>query len=110
GALALNQGDGPRQHGAIAIANAASKSGDVGGGGHGNVPTAGIAEMCGDRKAIGPSRNNMSHRYSRPCDWPGAASSAHHLDMQLESILRCPSCGHRERERMPTDACRFFYE
>jgi hypothetical protein len=30
--------------------------------------------------------------------------------MQIESILQCPDCGHREREQMPTDACRFFYE
>jgi hypothetical protein len=29
--------------------------------------------------------------------------------MQLESILHGPICGHRERERMPTDACQFFY-
>ena len=31
-------------------------------------------------------------------------------DMQIESTLRCPVCGHRARERMPTDACQFFYE
>lgn len=28
----------------------------------------------------------------------------------LESILSCPQCGHRRKERMPTDACQFFYE
>ncbi|MEJ2132152.1 MAG: GDCCVxC domain-containing (seleno)protein [Gammaproteobacteria bacterium] len=26
------------------------------------------------------------------------------------STLRCPACGHSERERMPTAACQFFYE
>ncbi len=29
--------------------------------------------------------------------------------MQIESTLTCPRCGHRSTERMPTDACRFFY-
>ena len=28
----------------------------------------------------------------------------------LESILTCPRCGHARPERMPTDACQFFYE
>lgn len=28
----------------------------------------------------------------------------------LESELTCPGCGHRSRERMPTDQCRFFHE
>jgi len=31
-------------------------------------------------------------------------------DAVLESTLSCPACGHRARERMPTDACLFFYE
>ena len=29
---------------------------------------------------------------------------------ELESVLTCPRCGHRKRERMPTDACLFFHE
>lgn len=28
----------------------------------------------------------------------------------LESILTCPKCGHQKEERMPTDACQYFYE
>jgi hypothetical protein len=28
----------------------------------------------------------------------------------LTSILTCPRCGARHTERMPTDACQFFYE
>jgi len=28
----------------------------------------------------------------------------------LTSILKCPNCGHASKERMPTDACQFFYE
>ena len=30
--------------------------------------------------------------------------------MILESVLNCPECGSRKAERMPTDACQFFYE
>ncbi|MBT8100568.1 MAG: hypothetical protein KJO82_12495 [Gammaproteobacteria bacterium] len=26
------------------------------------------------------------------------------------SVITCPQCGHAERERMPTDACQFFYD
>jgi len=26
------------------------------------------------------------------------------------STLTCPHCGHAETERMPTDACLWFYE
>ncbi|MCZ4339314.1 GDCCVxC domain-containing (seleno)protein [Shewanella colwelliana] len=28
----------------------------------------------------------------------------------LVSQIRCPLCGHRQKEIMPTDACQFFYE
>jgi len=28
----------------------------------------------------------------------------------MESVITCPKCGHRKRERMPTDTCQFFYE
>jgi hypothetical protein len=27
-----------------------------------------------------------------------------------ESAITCPECGHRAVERMPTDACQFFYD
>ncbi len=30
--------------------------------------------------------------------------------MILESTLTCPECGHKAMEKMPTDACQFFYE
>ncbi|MFQ5765488.1 MAG: GDCCVxC domain-containing (seleno)protein [Rhodospirillales bacterium] len=29
---------------------------------------------------------------------------------QLLSEITCPRCGHRKTERMPTDACIYFYE
>ncbi|HEX9194029.1 MAG TPA: GDCCVxC domain-containing (seleno)protein [Burkholderiales bacterium] len=28
----------------------------------------------------------------------------------MESVITCSKCGHRKRERMPTDTCWFFYE
>lgn len=28
----------------------------------------------------------------------------------LDSTLTCPVCGHIKSERMPTDACQWFYE
>lgn len=28
----------------------------------------------------------------------------------LDSTLNCPHCGARHRERMPTDACQYFYQ
>jgi len=30
--------------------------------------------------------------------------------MTRESVITCPSCGHRKAERMPEDACQWFYE
>ncbi|HWA37775.1 MAG TPA: GDCCVxC domain-containing (seleno)protein [Burkholderiales bacterium] len=30
--------------------------------------------------------------------------------MMLESVITCPSCGHKQSESMPTDACLFFYD
>jgi hypothetical protein len=30
--------------------------------------------------------------------------------MELESNLRCPSCGNTERITMPVNSCQFFYE
>lgn len=31
-------------------------------------------------------------------------------DPVMDSVLACPACGHTQRERMPADACQFFYE
>ena len=30
--------------------------------------------------------------------------------VELESTITCPTCGHKKKEIMPTDACQFFYE
>eukprot|EP01035_Chromulina_nebulosa_P060546 gene60546-82833_t len=30
--------------------------------------------------------------------------------MLFDSLLTCPHCGHAKREKMPTDACLFFYQ
>ena len=31
-------------------------------------------------------------------------------EVQLQSTLTCPACGHQATETMPTTACQFFYE
>lgn len=31
-------------------------------------------------------------------------------DLDLKSVLTCPSCGHQATETMPTEACWYFYE
>ncbi len=31
-------------------------------------------------------------------------------DIVLDATLTCPECGHTRTERMPTDACQWFYE
>lgn len=28
----------------------------------------------------------------------------------LQSIITCPQCGYKKEEKMPTDACQYFYE
>jgi DNA-directed RNA polymerase subunit RPC12/RpoP len=30
-------------------------------------------------------------------------------EVQLQSEITCPKCGHKATETMPTDACQFFY-
>jgi hypothetical protein len=30
--------------------------------------------------------------------------------VELQSLITCPHCGHRKQEKMPTDACLYFYE
>ena len=30
--------------------------------------------------------------------------------VELKSTLRCPNCGHKKDEMMPTEACQYFYE
>jgi hypothetical protein len=32
------------------------------------------------------------------------------MNVEQWSVLRCPHCGHAKRERMPSDACQFFYD
>ena len=31
-------------------------------------------------------------------------------ELELQSTLTCPHCGHQAVETMPTDACWFFYD
>lgn len=31
-------------------------------------------------------------------------------ELQLQSTLTCPQCGHQAVETMPTTACQFLYE
>lgn len=31
-------------------------------------------------------------------------------EVQLQSTITCPECGHKKEETMPTDACQFFYD
>ena len=31
------------------------------------------------------------------------------MKIELESVITCPYCGHKKEEKMPTDACQFFY-
>ncbi|MEA3641797.1 MAG: GDCCVxC domain-containing (seleno)protein [Lamprobacter sp.] len=32
------------------------------------------------------------------------------MSLTLDSTIRCPECGFSRRERMPTDACVWFWE
>ncbi|WP_143310937.1 GDCCVxC domain-containing (seleno)protein [Chitinophaga vietnamensis] len=31
-------------------------------------------------------------------------------DVQLQSVITCPHCGHQQEETMPVGACVYFYE
>ncbi|HHJ51451.1 MAG TPA: hypothetical protein ENJ88_11190 [Phaeodactylibacter sp.] len=31
------------------------------------------------------------------------------MEIQLQSVISCPHCGHQKEETMPTEACQFFY-
>ncbi|WP_455423650.1 GDCCVxC domain-containing (seleno)protein [Cyclobacterium xiamenense] len=31
------------------------------------------------------------------------------MNIQRQTIIRCPVCGHQKAETMPTDACVYFY-
>lgn len=30
--------------------------------------------------------------------------------VELSTVLTCPDCGHVAKEKMPTDACQWFYQ
>lgn len=32
------------------------------------------------------------------------------LDVIEYSVITCPNCGHEARERMPADACQYYYD
>ena len=32
------------------------------------------------------------------------------MNVTVVSTLICPECGHVEKEKMPEDACQFYYE
>ena len=46
---------------------------------------------------------SMSHRFGRSATYPRVV-------VVLDSVLTCPSCGVHATERMPEDACQYFYE
>lgn len=31
-------------------------------------------------------------------------------EIELQSVLTCPECGHRSREQMPVNACQYYYD
>jgi hypothetical protein len=31
------------------------------------------------------------------------------MDVMLQSVITCPTCGHSQAETMPTDSCQFLY-
>ena len=35
---------------------------------------------------------------------------ADEANLELQSVITCPDCGHRATEMMLTDACQWFYE
>ncbi len=37
-------------------------------------------------------------------------ASASNQSVELQSVIKCPTCGHEETESMPTNACQFFYD
>lgn len=45
---------------------------------------------------------------SAPELWARIRRTAHRP--KLESVITCPVCGARRMERMPADACQFFYD
>jgi hypothetical protein len=32
------------------------------------------------------------------------------MNVQLQSLITCPICGRAKEEKMPTDACQYFYK
>lgn len=32
------------------------------------------------------------------------------MNVILQSVIKCPKCGHEKEETMPTNACQFFYD
>lgn len=32
------------------------------------------------------------------------------MEIQLQSTITCPECGHKKEESMPTNACQYFYK
>jgi hypothetical protein len=32
------------------------------------------------------------------------------MNIKIYSVINCPVCGHNKEEKMPEDACQFFYE
>lgn len=32
------------------------------------------------------------------------------MNIITKSVIKCPECGSKKEEEMPTDACQFFYE
>jgi hypothetical protein len=55
-----------------------------------------------------PYRGSCDARPSQRAVKPAALKVM--TDAVLHSVITCPHCGFAQREAMPTDACRFFYD
>ena len=54
----------------------------------------------------------MSMRKNRSCLQVRIKTNAAKMNqnINLQSVITCPVCGHKEMETMPIDACLHFYE
>lgn len=45
-----------------------------------------------------------------PGRWPCITEYTLLPEFEEFSVVTCPQCGHEKRERMPTNACQFYYD
>ena len=77
-----------------------------------DAAASGMRRQPGDGPSLRKCSCNREACFSNTscCAHQGQCTGMDEITYITHSTLTCPKCGHHETEKMPTDACQFYYD